>query len=379
MYIYIYIYTYRVHTHCILYIDASIPKMMNPVTNLAASSDEASTVTTAAIIQSNSSSNHTSSGNKQVIHKQQQRRTKKQPRRTFVIRLCPLWSMRAQQQQLHCCTITKRQRLIDVLLDRISWVLEWFVYCIGPVLIVLALSIIALLSYTFFKILVPMLHSKYIHHPFHSGIVLLHCTVVLFILSNVLFNYICCVVQKHNGTKYNQVLYELASVTNMTLPSTANELASYRRELMERLTHRMKQQHHHPPLTTILESNHATSTGTIVSEMNPEMVKRRVLSNTVTTSNCTTSVTANTTTDPLVSPPVNTVTTTISPPKPNAPIQRAWMLLGPYEWGYCSNSHQVKPPRAHYDHVTKCLILNLDHYCPWMFNASTFLFMLLCT
>ena len=26
-------------------------------------------------------------------------------------------------------------------------------------------------------------------------------------------------------------------------------------------------------------------------------------------------------------------------------------------------------PRSHYDHVSKKLVLNMDHYCPWMFNC----------
>jgi hypothetical protein len=25
--------------------------------------------------------------------------------------------------------------------------------------------------------------------------------------------------------------------------------------------------------------------------------------------------------------------------------------------------------RSHYDHITKKLVLNMDHYCPWMFNV----------
>lgn len=29
-------------------------------------------------------------------------------------------------------------------------------------------------------------------------------------------------------------------------------------------------------------------------------------------------------------------------------------------------------PRAHYDHVTKKLVLNMDHFCPWMFNVVGF-------
>jgi DHHC palmitoyltransferase len=54
--------------------------------------------------------------------------------------------------------------------------------------------------------------------------------------------------------------------------------------------------------------------------------------------------------------------------------RRAWMLQGPFEWGYCTHSNQAKPPRSHYDHVVKALVLNLDHYCPWMFNAGEFVF-----
>ena len=67
----------------------------------------------------------------------------------------------------------------------------------------------------------------------------------------------------------------------------------------------------------------------------------------------------------------NTVHETTSSSLPTTtPSIRSWMVLGPYDWSYCSNSQQVKPPRSHYDHVTKHLILNLDHYCPWMFNAG---------
>lgn len=46
-----------------------------------------------------------------------------------------------------------------------------------------------------------------------------------------------------------------------------------------------------------------------------------------------------------------------------------WMLMAPDEWGFCANTNQPKPPRSHYDHVTKLLVLNMDHYCPWMFNT----------
>jgi len=43
--------------------------------------------------------------------------------------------------------------------------------------------------------------------------------------------------------------------------------------------------------------------------------------------------------------------------------------MGAQEWGYCRRSNQPKPPRSHYDHVTRTLVLNMDHFCPWMFNT----------
>ena len=33
-----------------------------------------------------------------------------------------------------------------------------------------------------------------------------------------------------------------------------------------------------------------------------------------------------------------------------------------YEWTYCVHTGKEKPPRAHYDHITEKLVLNMDHY-----------------
>lgn len=227
----------------------------------------------------------------------------KPPSRSRTFTICPSflrssgWSLR--------WSIPKRQRFLDFFFDSLSTLLEWFVYGIGPLLIVLALAIMLELAYTFFYILLPMMHHKYLHSPFRSIILLVHCTLVTCILTNVLFNYICCVLQKQTGTEYDKVIQEYAALADVTLPSTPQELATYRRDLIERLSQRLKQ----------AESDAETTSA----------AQRK---------------------------------------------QRAWMLLGPHEWGYCSNSQQIKPPRAHYEHVTKSLVLNLDHYCPWMFNAS---------
>eukprot|EP00632_Arachnochrysis_sp_CCMP2950_P008047 CAMPEP_0185716358 /NCGR_PEP_ID=MMETSP1164-20130828/42597_1 /TAXON_ID=1104430 /ORGANISM="Chrysoreinhardia sp, Strain CCMP2950" /LENGTH=441 /DNA_ID=CAMNT_0028383973 /DNA_START=91 /DNA_END=1416 /DNA_ORIENTATION=- len=51
------------------------------------------------------------------------------------------------------------------------------------------------------------------------------------------------------------------------------------------------------------------------------------------------------------------------------PHRGSWIDRGPYEWGFCRYTHGPKAPRAHFDHVTKKLVLNMDHYCPWMFNV----------
>lgn len=60
-------------------------------------------------------------------------------------------------------------------------------------------------------------------------------------------------------------------------------------------------------------------------------------------------------------------------PAPPIPAMPAWMLMGASEWGWCQKSNQPKPPRSHFDHVTKNLVLNMDHYCPWMFNTIGYL------
>lgn len=47
----------------------------------------------------------------------------------------------------------------------------------------------------------------------------------------------------------------------------------------------------------------------------------------------------------------------------------AWVLQPPYAWGYCSRTLKLKPPRAHYCGVSRALVLNMDHYCIWVFNT----------
>ena len=41
----------------------------------------------------------------------------------------------------------------------------------------------------------------------------------------------------------------------------------------------------------------------------------------------------------------------------------------PFDWAFCRRSGKLKPPRAHFDGVTGQLVLNMDHYCVWVFNS----------
>ena len=50
-----------------------------------------------------------------------------------------------------------------------------------------------------------------------------------------------------------------------------------------------------------------------------------------------------------------------------------WLKNRPYEWGICTHTMLVKPPRSHYDHITRQLVLSMDHFCPWVCNCVGYL------
>jgi palmitoyltransferase len=249
-----------------------------------------------------------------------------------------------------------RQRLLDAVIDCVSSSVEGFVYLIGPVLIILALLIMSLLTYTFFAIIIPMMDKKYELHPLKTLILALHSGFVVVLLVNILFNYAACVLHRHTGPQYDKVVRELAAATpDFDYPETPEELAIYKRDFSDRMVLRLRRRRARAEEAAAAanctsSSDHSSTAAAAVPE---GMVKRRAAPNAAT---------------PSASPRGKQQQAT-------PPVVRGWMLLGPYEWSYCSNTNQPKPPRSHYDNVTGSLVLNLDHYCPWMFNASESYFM----
>lgn len=67
--------------------------------------------------------------------------------------------------------------------------------------------------------------------------------------------------------------------------------------------------------------------------------------------------------------PADSETTNNEISEPETPPPPSWLVLSPTEWSFCMKSKQPKPPRSHYDHVSKALVLNMDHFCPWMANC----------
>ncbi len=257
-------------------------------------------------------------------------------------------------------------------------------YILGPILIALAAAIITGLTWLYFKIILPMwtgtnwvlTHADWeaymgqgedyvfivnqtsdaanniIAHDDSSmpvsqisSIVLalltpigiFHTTIVLFFLANILYNYYYCVKTSNSGPRYDNVVRQLAVVTGFHYPDTEDELIQCKRNFERNIYERVQRRR-----DEVMSNASRLSQGT-TNLANNEMDEE---SQSMSTSNATRNIDAKA-----------------------LPRIHNWQLLSPIEWGYCRYSSQPKPPRSHYDHVTKCLVLNMDHYCPWMFNC----------
>jgi hypothetical protein len=250
-------------------------------------------------------------------------------------------------------------------------------YILGPILITLAAIIIVGLTYVYFYIVLPMMSgTNWIvtvddYHAYWNGgqhqleqqqsdttnntlatdkistlqsIILaiatltgiFHTTIVTFFLINIIYNYYQCVTTSNSGISYNIVVRELAENTpNFNYPESEEELLQCKRDLERRIAEKLEVRRR--------ELMAASAAAASSNNGDEESATNNNNNNTTTR-------------------------TTTSSPQPIPRIYN-WQLLSPTEWSYCRYSKQPKPPRSHYDHVTKSLILNMDHYCPWMFNC----------
>jgi len=239
--------------------------------------------------------------------------------------------------------------MLDALLLVVTVGVEKFVLILGPLLICFASVIIGGLAHTFFTILLPMIQLKHSGEIYLHGlipgnmIVAAHIFWVFFLLLQITFNYYQCVrTSNHHDPKknplYQKVVRELAEATNVIYPENPQALEIFRRDYEDKLIIRMRRRQARDQRD---EEKSAEGLLEAAPESEASMKQRKQQSKAK---------------KPL--------------PNPKPAQIRNWMLMAPDEWGYCGRSNQAKPPRAHYDHVSKALVLNLDHYCPWMFNAG---------
>jgi len=245
-------------------------------------------------------------------------------------------------------------------------------YILGPILIVVVFGIIGVLTHTFYYVILPLMSPN----GYWTPVALFHQAIVFFFIFNILFNYISCVTTRNDKPveKYDAVVKELALATGYEYPTTQEGIERWKNEYKEMILNAARRKREYDRLNLMRrydladtledESNvnkngsqnsaivgsknndTATLSTPASSSGNGKVIQRRVApiqsrQNDVATNNPTTS----------------------------ASNLRPWMLLGPNSWGYCEKSKLPKPPRSHFDYVTRSLVMNMDHYCPWMFNV----------
>ena len=269
-------------------------------------------------------------------------------------------------------------------------------YLLGPVLITVASAIIIGLTYVYFMILLPMLagtnwvltnsdwstywkergygvadenegrtddgltpisHISTMLIALSTPMGMVHSLLVSFFLVNILYKYYQCVVTSNSGPRYNVVVRQMADFTGFHYPETEDELLQFKRDFERKIYENMQRQRNQ------MMSRGAASNGTgaRLGATHPENTINRGDQEAHESQTSPLMATSTSTPQRTAAAPVDKIA--------KGQLPRLWQLLSPIEWGYCRYSSQPKPPRSHYDHVMKALVLNMDHYCPWMFNC----------
>ena len=254
--------------------------------------------------------------------------------------------------------------------------------CLGPILIIIVFALLFYLTNIFFTILLPLQFNDDYSIPIytldtnnnstatattstsHEKLIISSSTTttsttnnfnlyfkyqaiiqeifVIFIIFNIIYNYLLCICtsNKMNHPQYQHVVQELANVTNFHYPMTQEEILiwkdTYRKQIIQRLDERDK---YYDNINNNIRSSNSSD------------MKGRYNDSSNSSSNSN------------------------SNNRDDNGNRPSWMILGPYDWGFCDKSKMPKPPRSHFDFVTKSLVLNMDHYCPWMFNVGKYIMM----
>ena len=242
-------------------------------------------------------------------------------------------------------------------------------YLLGPVLILVTSGLVYSLSWTFWFILLPL---KF--HSYTSYSAILNQCFVGFIIINVVFNYIKCVTTRNSQNQhYDTVVRELARATAFDYPESDEHKENWRHEWRELMLEKVRQKRLRERYLVMSKyGNEEDQPATAPSNDNAsEKISRE---NDVADTGTNTSIIVSTIeskSDVLKRRKLGTGADTVRQPvsQPAVPLGRSWMWIGPYDWAYCDRTGLPKPPRSHFDHVTKSLVLNMDHFCPWMFNV----------
>ncbi|KAL7517300.1 hypothetical protein ACHAWX_002232 [Stephanocyclus meneghinianus] len=295
-----------------------------------------------------------------------------------------------------------RHRLFHKCLSCLFTLADRFMLVLGPVLIVLACGIIVGLTYVYFRIVLPMLtgtnwvttfrerREYWQERGYHSAIVeavdqddqrismlqslllalstpvgILNTLLVISFLVNIIYNYYKCVVTSNTGPSYAAVVRELAQVTGFNYPETDEEMTICKNQLDRSIFVKLERRRRELMAGATAAANGVDGASTIT--VNGKSDKLSVNGDIESQQPQSTPSALTITTKKQIAN--NEINNHVTNQPLHLPRIHNWQLLSPTEWTWCRYSLQPKPPRSHYDHVTKSLVLNMDHYCPWMFNV----------
>ncbi|KAL3788817.1 hypothetical protein HJC23_006270 [Cyclotella cryptica] len=311
-----------------------------------------------------------------------------------------------------------RHRLSHKCLSCLFSLADRFMLLLGPVLIVLACGIIVGLTHLYFRIVLPMLagtnwvtthrerreywqergyrityvesaqdedrrismlQSLLLALSTPTGI--LHTLLVLSFLANIIYNYYKCVVTSNTGPSYAMVVRELAEITGFNYPETDEEMTICKNQLDRSIFVKLERRRRELMGAATAVANGADGSSKIIvngrtdnaglhgdvesqqQQQQPQPQSTPPAQSTTPTNGATSQH------NNAMSSSNNRINNNATNQPQRIPRIHNWQLLSPTEWSWCRYSLQPKPPRSHYDHVTKSLVLNMDHYCPWMFNV----------